>query len=400
MRMKCLCSVLASSLLLLVSSLSLADAGWDNGFYIKSDDGQFKMNIGGRLQFMNVVQKRGETKPAPGARASQAADTFSDTFRIRRARLQTTGTIYEKFDWVTIANISTAAVGGAANTAWFAWGTYNYSPAFQLTMGMIQLPLDRMGEMSSAWFFGVEPPLTATQEDGLKDTTIARDSLSMPFDLGLRIDGQVGRFAYALGAGNGNGNNNVNANNELSYGSLFKIDILGGGVPFGKEPDFARSETPQLSFNFGTGLEDEDAADENLAGLTRLWSWVSSGGWAFRYLGFSLNNEFYYRVIKTNIVSTLEDTNRDRRLKDIGYYANTGYFFIPQKLEMFLTASQLFREGADNNSNEFGGGFNWYIHDNKVKTQLEYTNVLDYDDLPGLNNAVYHRVRLMFSMFM
>ncbi|MBI4223531.1 MAG: hypothetical protein HY609_01225, partial [Deltaproteobacteria bacterium] len=106
----------------------------------------------------------------------------------------------------------------------------------------------------------------------------------------------------------------------------------------------------------------------------------------------------YYRVLRLS-ATTVEDTNNDRRLRDTGYYGNAGYFFIPKKLEGMLTVSQLFREGADNNSNEFGGGLNYYIHDNKVKMQFDYTNVLDYDDIAGLNNATYHRFRLMFSMF-
>ncbi len=311
----------------------------------------------------------------------------------------TTGTVYEKLDFVTFINVGTADVGDAANTGWFAWATYNFSPAFQLTGGMIQIPLDRQGENSSVWLLGVEQPLTATVEDDRKGRTIARNALGMPFDLGLRIDGQVGRFSYALAGANGNGFNNLNANNELSYGSLFKIDILGKGVGYGPETDFAQTETPALSFNFGTGFEDEDAPDANVAAVTRRWSWISSAGAAFRYMGFALNSELYYRVIKFTGVS-VEDTNNDRKLKETGYYGNLGYFFIPKKLEGMVTAAQIFREGADNNGNEFGGGLNWYIYgDGKVKTQLDYTNVLDYDEIPGLNNAVFHRIRLMFSMF-
>lgn len=377
----------------------LADAGWDNGFYLKSDDGQFSMNLGGRLQFLEVAQKRSETRRAPGTRATQVADNFSDTFRIRRARIQTTGTIFEKLDWFTIMNISTAGVGGNPNTLWFAGFTYNFVPEFKVSGGMIQLPLDRQGELSSSWYLGIEPPLTGTQEDGLKEITIARDSLSMPFDLGLRLDGDIGsHFSYALGAANGNGFQNANANNELSYSGMLLFNILDP-VPF-KETDFENSADPKLTVNVGTGFEDEDAADENVAAVTRISSWISSAGGAFRWRGFSLNSELYYRVIRTNIVSALEDTNRDRKLKDFGYYGNTGYFIVPKKLEAMLTAAQIFREGADNNANEFGGGFNWYVHGNNVKVQLDYTNVLDYDDLAGLNNAVYHRIRAMFSMFL
>lgn len=390
--------LLAAAVLLFLPAAVFAEAGWDNGFYIKSEDGDFKMNIGGRIQMQEVIQKRSATEATPGNVARTAPNNFSDTFKIRRARVQTTGALFEKLEWFTILNTGTGAAGAATfNTIWMAGFTYNFTDYFRVSSGMVQLPMDRMGENSSAWFLGIEPPLTATQEDGLKDRTIARTSFGLPFDLGIRIDGDVGqRFSYALAAGNGSGDRALNANNELSYGARAQVNVMGK-VDY-MEPDFAWSEKPNLSIGLGTGFEDEDQPDGNVAGINRLWSWSASGDIAFRYRGFSLNTEAYHRILKLDAVS-IEDTNRDRKLRDIGYYANAGYFVVPKKVEFMLTAAQIFREGADNNSNEFGGGLNWYIKQNKVKMQLDYTNVLDYDEVPGLNNATYHRIRVMFSMF-
>lgn len=385
-------------------SPALADAGWDNGFYIKSEDGQFKMNIGGRVQFLESIEKRrGAEKVATGAggkaRVTQAADNFADSFSIRRARIQTTGTIFEKLDWFTILNVRTAAAGATPTTVWFAGLTYNLLPTFRVSGGMIQLPLDRQGELSSAWFLTVEPPITATQKDGVKGRTIARDSLGLPFDLGLRMDGDIGsHFSYAAGLANGAGSDNLNTNNELSYSGSIQFNVWDK-VPPNTETDFENSERPKLAFNLGGGFEDEDAADENVAGITRRGDWVGSGGTAFRWHGFALNSELYYRVIKLSAPS-VEDTNKDSKLKDVGYYTNVGYYFIPKKLEGVLTAAQIFREGPDNNANEFGGGVNWYVHGNHAKLQLNYINFLDYDEVPGLNNATFHRIRLMFSMFL
>lgn len=384
--------------------LAQAEAGWDNGFYIKSEDGDFKMKVGGTLQLQELIQARQATEavPAGAARPTQAANDFSDSFLLRRIRLATTGTLFGNIDWFTIVGASTARQGNPT-TLWFAGFTVNIIPEFNLSGGMVQLPMDRMGENSSSWYLGVEPPLTATQEDGVTTTqtggiiTIARDSLSMPFDLGLRADGDIGKhFSYAFGLANGNGFQNANVNNELSYGARAVIHVLEP-VPY-KETDFDWSETPKLSVGMGTGFEDEDAADENFAAVTRRWSWLASGDVAFRYHGFSLNSELYYRIIRLSAV-TVEDTNGDRRLQDVGYYANAGYFVLPKKLELMLTGAQIFREGPDNNANEFGGGINWYLKGNKAKFQFDYTNVLDYDEVPGLNNATYHKFRAMFSLF-
>src|SRR3989344_197187 len=374
-------------------------AGWDNGFYIKSKDDQFKMKINGRVQTKFETQKiSGLQKPA-GGRATLPADTFSDSFSLRRGRIQTMGTLFGKVDWVTILTATTRSTTADPRIDFWGWATYNVAPSFMITTGVIQLPMDRMGENSSAWLLTIEPGLTATQSDGVKDLTIARDSFGLPLDLGLRIDGDVGKyFSYALGASNGGSFRNLNANNELSYGGRLQFNVLGDAVPF-KETDFDWSEKPRLSIGAGTGWEDHDAADENTPAVTRRWSWSSSGDLAFRWRGFSLNSEAYYRILKLS-ASTVEDTNADRKLKDIGYYASAGYYVIPHKLELSLLASQIFREVPDNNGNEFGGGINWYIHKNNVKFQLDYTNVLDYDDVAGLNNATYHRVRAMFSTFL
>lgn len=387
--------LLAAVTLLTTPARLMADAGWDNGFYLKSEDGNFKMKIGGRMQFQEVVEKRSETKPTT-PKAPGASNNFSDSFKIRRVRIQTTGTLFDKLDWFTVLNSGTA--GGTAtnfDTLWIAGFTYNLLTNFRISGGMVQLPMDRMGENSSAAYLGIEPPLTATQEDGIKALTIARDTLGLPFDLGIRFDGEVGpKFEYAFGVANGNGIRTANVNNELSYGARVMFNALGR-VGY-KETDFAWSESPNLSIGMGTGFEDEDAADP--AGPTRNWSWSASGDVAFRYKGLAVNTELYYRLVGMSATS-VEDTNGDKRLKDVGYYANAGYYVIPKKLEFTLTASQIIREGADNNANEFGGGLNWYIHNESVKFQFDYTNVLDYEDLPGLNNAVYHRFRGMFSMF-
>lgn len=378
--------------------LLLADAGWDKGFYIKSEDGDFKLKIGGRLQVQEIVQIKQENQPR-GTGAVSAIDKFEDSFIIRRARIQTTGTLYKKFDWFIIANTGTASKSATNfDTLWLAGFTYNINDNFNVSGGMVQLPMDRMQENSSAGFFGIEPPLTATQEDGLKDLTIARNTMGMPFDLGLRVDGNITNyFSFALGLANGSGFKKRNFNNELSYGARGVFHVFGRAAPY-FEPDLSWSDAPNLSIGFGTGFEDENAADGNVSGVTRLWSWSASGDVALRWAGFSLNTELYYRTLKIN-GSTAEDTNNNGKLVDVAYYANAGYFILPKKLEFAVMASQLFREGPDNNSNEFGGGLNWYLFStNTIKFQFDYTNVLDYDDVPGLDNATYHRFRAMFTM--
>ena len=55
MKNKFLFLLLVSSLWSLLPSLAHAEGGWDNGFYLKSADGQFSMNVGGRIQFEEQI---------------------------------------------------------------------------------------------------------------------------------------------------------------------------------------------------------------------------------------------------------------------------------------------------------------------------------------------------------
>ena len=378
-------------------------SGWDDGFWVRSPDDQFKLKIGGRVQFQEAMEARqglAKVRSTTNPTVFTPPDKFNDTFFVRRANLETSGTIFEKIDWSTVLNTRSGAPGAATQQInFFADFTVNILPTFRIVGGTVSLPLDMLGEDSSKWYLGVEPPLVATQEDGIANLTIARQSFGTSPDLGIRVEGDVGsRVSYALGATNGSGFRAQNANDKLSYGGRVQVNILD--AIGGKQTDFEWSQSPKLSLSAGSAWEDgENAPDTFVPAIIHKWAWTSSTGGAFRYHGLSLNSEFYIRYSRILGV-TSQDTNGDGKLRDFGYYADAGYYLIPHKLEAMLTASQIRREGPDNDANEFGGGVNWYLYGNHSKLQFDYTNVLDYDAVPGLNNATYQRFRLMFSVIL
>lgn len=383
-------------------------SGWDEGFWVRSADDKFKLKIGAVFQLAEWVEKKsGLQKLATGSGANRqftAPDSFSNSFLMRRGNIQLSGTLYEKVDFSAVLNTRTgptAAPGAGVQTFnFFGDFTVNILPQFRIVGGVIGLPLDLLGEDSSKWFLTTEPPLAATQMDGLKGFTIARQSFGAPPDLGLKLEADLGRYiSIAGGVANGPGFQGMNNNNELSFGGRVQINAIG--QPFlGDQTDFGWSENPRLMLNVGTLYEDDDTPDLFAPNVTLKWAWTSTSGARFRYRGFSLNAEAYLRYTRGLNIPVNQDTNRDGKLRDQGYYANIGYFVIPHKLELTLTASQILREGQDNDANEFGGSINWYIFKNNVKWQIGYTNVLDYDAVPGLNNATYHRIRTMFSVFL
>ncbi len=350
-------------------------AGYDGGFVLRSPDDAFRMQIYSRLQTQYFYQD---------IRQAGSVDTAS--FRMRRARFYFLGTLFKNFDFSLWASHGTGAAAPNA-TFWWADMTARIVPQFNVTAGVITLPLDRQGELSSGKYGLIEQPVTATQVDGLQDKTIARQAFSMGTTLGVRLWGDLSRFHYIVGVGNGDDHRTFNTQREPAYGARFQVDILG--KPQYTETDIAYTETPQFAIGAGATFDGHDAVDANINNVTVNWSWTNSADMIFQWRGFTLLGEAYFRRLK---VQTGNFT-----LDDFGYYGHAGYFVIPKKLELAARAAQMFREGPNNNAYEFAGGLNWYIQGNNVKWQFDFSRLVDFDATVGTGGLATHRYRTMLT---
>jgi hypothetical protein len=358
---------------------------YKGGFNIRTPDDKFNLNIGGVAHLWHFWE-------------SVEGGQDTNTFRLKRAGFRITGTFFEKFSVTTILQTGTNPgfdylAAPAATTAehkenlftyWQTTAALTIKPELVIEGGHVYLPFDRLGETSSSSRLFVDIPITATQTDGIKGTTtssIARNAFGTDEDIGLRVSGDISKFNYNVGIVNGTGAHSFNGNNEFNYGLRLMYNILGA-VGY-SESDLGWSETPQLAIGTGTMFEDEDAVDAN-TGTGLNWAWLASTDIGFKWRGLSLNTDLYFRKLKTAASLSLDD---------VGYYIHLGYFVLPKKVEVGGRAAQMFREGPDNNSNEFGGVVTWFIKGQNLKLQADYTNVLDYDAITGTNNQTRHRIR-------
>lgn len=334
-------------------------AGYDGGFVLRSaENDHFELKLGTRMQFQDNYEHQ------------NGPDTH--TFKLRRARLNVIGKMFEKFGFLTIINHGTAAA--TPNTTFWVGQMYaNLHPAFNLTFGHVSLPFDRMGEKSSGKGAFIEAPLTAVQSDTNTNTGISREAFGAPYTLGINVTGDVGPVSYGVGIGHGSGYNVVNSNNTFQYAGRLMWNIMG--KPGYDPSDQAYSETPQLGIGAGVSYDPQDAVGAAIpgrAGTATLDSSLQfSGDVAFKWKGLSLITEAYMRKLRVSTGSFTQD--------DVGYYTQASYFVLPKRVELAARASQIFREGPNNNSYEFGGAVNWYIHGHNVKWQNDFTRVVSYD---------------------
>ena len=387
--MKRILGVVVLLVAMALPQLLFAETGYDGGFYIKNDEDTFKLKINGRFQPELFYARETLDDVANGHYQNRTS------FSIRRAEAVFNASIRDKFSFnvgmkhaTNSSNFNTLNVSGAT-------GTYSFVPEFNITAGMVGLPLSIMADTSSKWFLLTSAPITDVQDDGIENFTISRLSFSIPDGLGLNFSGDIWKFFYSASVVNGNESNyTFNNGNKFSFGARVGFNILGA-VP-GSMTDFACSDSPNLTVSLGSMYQAKRNYMVNGGLATIKYMWTSSAGVALRWGGFALTTEGYYRRLRlTNPGGAIWARPT---MDDIGYYGAVGYYIIPKTFEVALQAGQIFREGPDNNSNSFGGGLNYYIFDNNLKLQLSYVWTEDYDDIwGGQNNNNISLVTLMLS---
>lgn len=177
-----------------------------DGFTIQSDDGSFKLKIGGYAQ--------------ADARFYLGDDEEDgvDTFLVRRVRPILSGTVARYFDF----NV-TPDFGGGDATLQDAFLDARFSPAFRVKVGKFKPPvgLERMGSAANLFFV----------ERGLPSDLVPNR------EVGLQVHGQLGNGAVAYQAGifNGvvdGGSNDGDVNDAKDVeGRVFALPFRNGGPP-------------------------------------------------------------------------------------------------------------------------------------------------------------------------
>ncbi|HWR20651.1 MAG TPA: porin [Verrucomicrobiae bacterium] len=165
------------------------------GFFLKSADDQFRLNLSGYVQNWMQVEgaKEDEHFPAASVAAGNARHDAS-TFKMRRARIILSGTIYKDFGF----HIEPELVSGGQGTRLeAAFATYTYAPWAKVKVGQFR----DMYSLEMA---------TASQDLDFAERAVAVRALAPDLQMGLMFSGNL-KLAnvlpvyYGLGIFNGCG---------------------------------------------------------------------------------------------------------------------------------------------------------------------------------------------------
>lgn len=382
-----------------VKKTELPKVEYSKGYLIKTgtEEKPFDIKINGRMQFRynGFARKNREYTFDDGKKGEQ---NNRNDFEIERGRLEFSGHIgdpnleyYINLDFDTDDNHDVKAHD--------FWVNYVFSDEFDLYVGKAFVPGSRewlegsttthLSDRSLATsFFRPDRSLGvwATGEvlDGLNYRAMVSNGFSTTDLESEDVDTQ---FTYAVSTwgdligeyGKGRADLEYHQEAAVRVGSSFTYSPITANQD--AEP-VAEADAVRLSN--GTRLDATGALADGVT-VSEYDIFLYAVDLGYKYRGFSVNSEAYYRAIE-NIKA--DAGLADNNYSDMGVYVDTGYFLLPKTLEAVVRYSLI--DGDISDSYEYAGGFNYYIN-NAHSNKLTF-DVTKIDDSPVSNSGPNYRV--------
>jgi hypothetical protein len=385
---------------------STVQAGYDNGFFIKSSDDKFKIKFNGLFQFRYTYYgtRRDNRYLSPGLHRTDRSG-----FDIARARLRLSGNVYNK-DLTYLIEFDSSSPNNLNTTLIYGWVNYRIFDELQIKAGVFQLASTRANIGSTSLMQFVDYPMM----NGI---------FGMTRGLGVRIWGKLfkGRGEYYLDIVNAlNGptrqtittDETQNASgHDNNPGIVFRTvwNIITGSCAYpGDEGDMIdpcdyaihtspawnvgfhyaytedwRKGTLQIPFPRQTFFRDGGFGLTSSQGLQVHQFGFDTG---FKIQGFSLTGEYVLRLLDVRDAAHAPYTplflltGDDSTNAQHGGYVQAGYLLpIPgfeRKIEVVGRVGGMSAlSGGQEGTWDYGGGINYYIEGQRVKLQMDISKV-------------------------
>ena len=376
---------------------SVAQAGYDKGFFIRSSDDKFLMTVNGQVQFRwtyyNTQTRNHYTLPR--------LDRDDRTgFDLQRVRLALKGHVYTP-DLTYYLQLRAEASQAYDATIRDAYLNYRFVDEFQFQAGIFKVA-------------AAQSTLSSSRDLQFPDRPMVEQVFGLGRALGARLWGQLAgkRVEYFVDV--------VNSFNDYSGRTITpdptELDNNPGiaarlvwhalgehpGKDLASEADLEFHDSPALDFAFHYAFNQDNGDARGLRipfprrsalpggfGLTTTNGLqINQFGWAtaFKWQGFSARGEYFLRLVDPTRARQVPATpwwllsGDDSTTAQHGAYVQAGYFLpipgLEKKLEVVarvggISALAEQREGTW----EYAGGVNYYLQGNNVKLQADVTKI-------------------------
>lgn len=383
--------------------------GIGKGLTVSSEDGRYSLQVRARLQLRYDLEH-----------PNVEGESLEHVFQIRRARVVLAGNMFSKhvryqFQFGFSPNDMSSGIPSDAeplrrNPLRDARVEFDRLRDFNVWIGQFKVPFNRQRMISSSNL-------------AVLDRSNNNAEFTLDRDLGIEafskdVGGLGGRLAYYVGVFMGEGRNAYEPRDPgLLYAARIEVN------PFGKfedyvEGDLARSNTPGLSIGAAYAFQDRAHAARGVLGDLPADRGTTDFHHAtadvmFKWQGFSLFAATHLRRGFNRVNGgALDDQGMPIATvparSGMGWLAQLGYLVpkIPLEIVGRYGMIRKFEFGGDEtslrNSDEVGGGLNWYFVGHDLKLQLDYFRLWDESMGTSPADAARHgtdRIRLQVQLY-
>lgn len=378
------------------------------GFRFESRDGNWQTNLQWRAQMRFTSPSTGDPR-----QLSSFSDDTSNTFQARRLRMKVGGHgfrpwlgYYFEADWQPTRDSGDESA--AASTRLIDWRiTVDKYKEIGLRLGQWKIDYNRERVDSSG-------------RQQFVERSISNRVFTIDRQVGVQLRGHLfegtpADMRYYAGVFTGEGRGVSNDDKDLMYAGRLQWNFLGRDLAL-KQTDVEYTEKPTGSFSAGAasntgrctrwssgGCGNLDGFDRPVLamdGQYEINQWTQ--GSAFKWRGFSWQQEFHRKTVDDTVNNTSSDLT--------GGYVQSGYFFhhlipaVPKQLELAVRYSYVEEPNRtdlqlENKREEFTIGANWFLfgvgHNNKITADFSH---LTLDDSFANQDVSENRFRVQYDV--
>jgi phosphate-selective porin OprO/OprP len=407
---------------------SMVQAGYDNGFFIKSSDEKFLMKVNGRLQLRWTHYGTGSRNRYLQPRLQRDDRTG---FEMQRIWVVFSGHAYTE-DLTYKVVLDTGAPSEYSFRPFYAYANYRFQDELQFQAGLMRIQSTRTQVLSDA---GGQFP-----DRNMVDAVFGFGrGIGVQF-WGQCADKQVEWYIQVLNSLNGVNNRvitndpaEMDNNPALVFRTVWHALGVGDGSDFKEWGDLEFHDSPalDLGFHYAFNEDEGDSATTRIPfplprrlagqggfGLTNTnGCQINQFGFDahFKWMGFSAVGEYMLRMVDPRRAGRRPFapwwllTNQGDTTVQHGAFVQAGYFLpipgLERKIEAVARVGGISTlANGQEGTWEYAAGLNYYIEGNKVKLQTDVTKITEvpissnYSSLANVNDdALIWRVQLQVA---
>ena len=364
----------------------------EKGFKLESRDGKWSTNLGWRAQMRFTNPYRSDPRNVDDF-AIPGQNNAENTFELRRVRMKIGGHGFQPwlgyyFEVDLQPTRDTGDDSEAASGRVIDWRiTVDKYEALGLRIGQWKIDYSRERVDSSG-------------RQQFVERSIVNRQFTIDRQMGVQLRGRLFKstpadLRYYVGVYTGEGRSVKNDNDGLMYAGRLQWNFLGRDLKL-RQTDVEYTKKPAGTISFGAATNTGRCTRWSSSGCGSLDGFTRPGnaqngqftveqyqlGSAFKYRGFSWQQEYHWKTVDDNQNGSKSDMQ--------GGYVQSGYFLhylfpsIPRELELgaryaFVDEPNERNLQANNRRQEFSLVANWFmsVHNNKITADYSYLTLKD-----------------------